>query len=291
MYFSKRTKLYFGQDKIFDTSLLFFAKVLLATLKKPFRKPFFNFLKGVKKNYFDEEFTNVPSVDVVLPVDYLIPFDKTGETTYLSFVTFSLAMIDFAHREFHGLADAEMVLVLHESNTMYDITGAIYDQLQSTFSLRDQYSQSLHLLHFIDKNRNCFPSMHAQVIGKIYALVADVCDRYGSDPNQYQPLKQALLDYAIKIMSSCLATKQHSVQDLAAGFAILSCEDSRFTPALAGEFIEGILANHPLIPKETIHEIHKAMHATYRTFIIKANESPHPDYVLICKELIQAPKV
>ena len=288
MEFPQRTIIKYKDRVVFDTSPIFFVEVTLKMFRKPFRKPFLRFLRYVRKDYFAEEYSSVAAYDVSLPIDEKIPFSASAETTYLSFESYPLAIFDFIHYEFHGLADAEIFQALDEAVVLYENTAKIYESFQTYFSLRKQTGRSLAFLHLIDKNKNCFPSLHAQIVGKAYLLLKTTIATYGKSDEVYADLLRQMFEHAVHILEACFVSKQHSVRDIAAGFALLTYLDKGFTSNLAKKFIETIFTQDGYgFSGATEKSIREVMGAVYEKFLQEAQLNKSSELPFVAFQTLQ----
>ena len=265
--------IYFKGKTVYKNSWWFGLKTFKAVMFSPVAHALRNFLKSAWQNYFKKQYANVPVVNIALPVDNKIPVVHRSLQIYLSFIPLSLGVILFLHQEFEGRADRDIEVALALGDDLYKEAGKVFGSLQSSLVREEVDHWGFKVLRLVDRNRNCYPSLHAQIIGEMYLLFKESVKKYAKDSAEYAELDSQIFKHGVEILESCFTTKQHSVQDIAAGFAALSYKDSKFTPELAERFIANIFKLEKYgLDEKVVTQARQSMSKIYLTLLKKLKD-------------------
>ena len=277
----------FGGRTVFKASGPFAFKVFVKMLFSPFSLPFRDLLRSAWKNYFKTQYVNAPEVDVTTALDRRIPFVESAVRNYLSFVPLSLGVISFLHAEFGRDACREIRDTLTKGEDLYAHAGGVYRSIQSTFRREGNGWLGVKILRFIDKSKNCYPSLHTQIVGEVYLLLRKSVGNYASHPDRYAQLEKQIFDQSVRILEACCITKQHSVQDIAAGFAALSYKDPEFTEDMARDFMHHIFRSERYgLGEQLVLEIRAATERIYSSLVWELRAKD--DYSLVFVSRLRA---
>lgn len=221
-----------------------FLKIIYEFLKSPLLGHSFKILRIYFSKYVTVSYRKTPAVNITLSIDNLIP-QRPLVKDYLNIFYFPVTLIARAH--IGRYLDPEIEAKLYKSTStlinLYEKTCSVYELCQSRFHRNSANSISIKLLRIFDRNKNCYPSLHAQVIAELYNTF------FGHE----KIIKdQELLDKTSQILEACFLVKQHSIQDIAAGLAGVTVLDPSFTDERAKEIIYNIFKNRKYDMKDEL---------------------------------------
>jgi hypothetical protein len=226
-------------------------------------------------------------INVTLPIDRKIPFDKGALADYMSFLGLWMSGVNFLKKEFGEEAVKEVGISFSRLGALYPEAAEVFKGAQTTVdrSASDKGGLKFRLLHLIDKNRNAAPSLHVEIAGFAYSRLTDLVDVYAKDSKDiYQPIKDVIFRKAVRILEAVLLVKQHAVVDVGLGLAALSAKESDFTPRRAHEMIEAMFRDNGYgMDEATILEIRQTIQRMYDEVmaeIAARPETPTPQILI-----------
>ncbi|OGN29364.1 MAG: hypothetical protein A3A33_01135 [Candidatus Yanofskybacteria bacterium RIFCSPLOWO2_01_FULL_49_25] len=259
------------------------------------------YLGSISFDYFavQHQRSKTESVAIDTPLDEKIPFSPERLQDYLRYIPFWIASIVFIKKEFGKSAGLEMEKILTDMAGFYSESGVVFRDTQTHFGGRSDANTDntgVDILQLIDKNKNLFPSLHAEVVAHVYSRIEDTIDKYAEHPEDYEQVRENVKQNAVRIMEACLLIKQHGWQDLSAGLAIISARDANFTPERAKKLIDAMFTNADSpVDADTAREIRGNMLALYTKLFTEMKQHRPEDYTAVLikhlKELKQTSSI
>jgi len=257
-----------------------FVRTAWSILTSPLAGSSLRFVGVFFRTYLLRQYGVLRPMDAALSVDRAIPFRKQDLATYWGIFLYPFAVVRFLRRTFGIGTDAEIRAEFERTSRIYKGASRVFDETQTTFLCRRQATGAgAALLHLFDRNRNCYPSLHAAVIGKAYTVAARFIAR-SDDTARYEPVREELFRNLVRIMESCYTVKQHSIRDLAAGFALLTVHEPDFSEAVAERVFDVLFADGSL-PEETVREVRLAARAEYVDILARWRSGRYPDIAAV----------
>lgn len=253
------------------------AKILPSLRKKDFRKGVQGILNGYLIDYRKANRKIYPNeINVELPIDKKIPFEKNELSTYMSFVGFWVAGINFVQKEFGKKAEGDVVLFLSDMAKFYPQAAVIYNSAQTSFERGKPVGLKFKLLHFIDSSKNASPSLHVEVAAHTFSRITEIIKKHSKeDSGFYEPIINALFIKAVRILESVLLVKQHVVMDIALGLAALSAGDQTFSQEKALNLVNAMFKkNTHGIDAQTIAKIRETIILIYSEALARIKLKP-----------------
>ncbi len=250
-----------------------FLRIFYEFFKSPFLKRYLRILKMFFSDYVVASYKRSAVTNIALDIDALIP-EASVVRSYLDLFYLPIVLSARAHMCVGG--DSEIMASLHRSfNTLEDIyrkTCSVYKKSQTTFKRKPASSISIKILRFFDRNRNCYPSLHAQVIAEIYNTFLN---------HEAIIKKDELSERVAMILEACFLTKQHSIQDIAAGLSGVSFINTSFTKEKAKDLISLIFKNRRYgMTEDLCNDIRARMVAVYDSMTEKLSHTIYEDAFL-----------
>lgn len=255
----------------------------------PVLKGTYGYLKSVTFDYYAKQRQESPEFNIGTGLDEKVPLKEERLPDYLSFVPFWISGMMFVRKEFGQQAINDSVKILTDMAGFYAEAGAVFEKAQTTFHRGGEGGGALKFLRVIDKEKNMFPSLHAEVVGHTYGRLNDIIDNYADDKNDYALVKQRIFKRAVKILESCLLLKQHSYRDIPAGLAAISVRDPRFTNEQARALIQGMFVeDNAGMNSVMINELQTEMLLVYEKLMNQVKTDPDKDYSQILIEYVES---
>jgi hypothetical protein len=273
-----------NNKKLFGTGIVLYGFSNLI-LKHP--KDLGGFLVRICKDYVFEEFKTAEKI-IYIDADFEGSFDSQPGWlgSYLSFILYTIGSLGFLKWNFGNPVSKEICLFMDDIKGMYSDAGFIYENAPTKLKFRQSPGIGLKVLHFIDRPRNCFPSLHVILTAYTYLKTKELIAKYASDHTVHASADHYLFKWAIRIIESCLMTKQHSFRDIAGALALVSSKFPQFERKDTEGIIEQLFLDNPRgLSGDTKDLIRNGLKTTYSelmTTINLANSSPRSvlvDYV------------
>lgn len=209
-----------------------FFEVIFKLITGSFGKNYFKILGLFLFEYVPVSYASGPAVEAGSETDMLIP-EKPVVKQYLDIFYFpAVLMVEATEaQKTNAKLKEDIKQATHMLEKIYLETCGIYKITQSTFKRKPASHFSVAFVHFIDRNRNCYPSLHAQVLAELYNTFFDY--------EEVMP-RDELTKRTVSILEACFLTKQHSINDIASGIAGVSMLDPKFSKERAEELLSNI---------------------------------------------------
>lgn len=205
---------------------------ILKLLIGPYRKIYFRILGLFLFKYIPAGYSSVSAVNIASDIDYKIP-ERAVVTEYMDLFYFPIVILARAGsaRKNNLKLKEDITRASQVLEKIYQHNYIIYKNSQSTFIRKPTKNISVKILHFFDRNRNCYPSLHAQILTEMFNVLSDHPEVISKDE---------LAKRTVVILESCFLTKQHSLADIGAGFAGVTIIDPSFSEEKAQDLISQI---------------------------------------------------
>lgn len=178
--------------------------------------------------------------DVTLPIDHAIPFYPRALRAYGTFYVPLVAFAGMLYREREKDSLAYIVQLLLDLAQLYRDAGVVFTHAQTSFK-RTGRGFYVGLLRLLDKEKNSAPSVHVVVAALTYCRCMELVRDF--QLAHADRLEGELQRAAVRIIDSTLLIKQHCVQDVALGLALVAFRYPVYIPAMR-ELVGKILV-HP----------------------------------------------
>ena len=167
--------------------------------------------------------------DVTLPIDHRIPFNHHALRAYATFYVPLVACAGMLYRQKGRGAVLHIQQLLLDLAQLYRDAGLVFTHAQTSFK-RTGGGFYIGLLRRLDKEKNSAPSVHVVVAALTYCRCVElVRDFQLAYPDRMDwELKRA----AARIIDSTLLIKQHCVQDVALGLALVAFRHPTYIPSM-----------------------------------------------------------
>lgn len=190
-------------------------------------------------NYFYEEFKVVTAVRYIdTDLESRIGPQKGHVRTYLSFVPFLVGSLGFLRWRFGNKVSADVCLFMKDIENLFSDAGFVFENAPTKLKYRQSPGVALKILHFLDRPRNCFPSLHVIIASYSYLKTKELVSKYSLNQPENVFADIFLADWSVRIIESCIQTKQHSLRDVAGGLAVVSLRCPQFSKEDIHEMIE-----------------------------------------------------
>lgn len=218
----------------------------LASLIKDHYRSFFNLLQNVFKNYLAKQYERKPAfyVDEKLDGDILAQSGTLG--AYFDFFPFLIGSAGFVKKYIKKAEPEDLDFFLRRLADFYSDAGFIFENAPTTLLNRKATGWPMKILHFLDRPRNFFPSLHVVITSYVYFETSKLIDKYHSDQLDGSRIKKCLFKRALRIIEACLLTKQHGLRDIAGGLALVSIREPEFQET-AHKIIQSMFVEKPFV--------------------------------------------
>lgn len=247
------------------------------------------YFKNISFDYFARQYRD-QSKPVVIEseLDKEIPLEEWRLADYLSFMVFWVAELLFLNKKFGDKVVMEGAKFVTDLAGFYAESGVVFKQAQTTVHRGGEGGAALSFLREIDKSRNMFPSLHAEITAHTYSRFSNIIDSQTQN-KEFQPVKDRLLKRATRILEACLLTKQHSLKDIAAGLAAVSARDPGFTKEKASFLVDQMFTEDSAgMEQEKVLRIRDEIKSVYSDLMSKIELDPSRDYSKVFIEYIKS---
>jgi len=192
-------------------------------------KDFLTLLGHMFKDYLFEQYKPARTlvyVDTELE-NRIIP--RSGAlNSYLSLIPFFIGSLGFLKQQFGRKVRQDVHLYFRDLKNLFSDAGFVFENAPTRMKYRQSPSVGLKLLHFFDRPRNCFPSLHVILVAYSYLKTKELVSKYSADESAHAKADIFLRQWSLSIIESCLLTKQHGLRDIAGGLATISAKCPEF---------------------------------------------------------------
>lgn len=200
----------------------------------------FKLIRHIFTDYFAKQLKRTSAIYIDTPIDEEILPRPEAMGTYFGFIPFLVGSLGFLKKEFQKRADKDVDNLIISLVDFYSDIGFIFYNAPTTFANRKTKGLGMTLLHFFDRPRNYFPSLHVILVSYAYYKVCQIIDKYSDDPRGSEMIKEHLFQRVAGIVESCILTKQHSIRDIAGGLALVSNKEKEFGVEVASRIIHAM---------------------------------------------------
>jgi len=265
-----------ADSKLFGSNLIIYGLAKLLT--EHFRNSLL-ILSHLFSDYFSKQYRSSRAIVVDSDLDKEIPPCPEAIRTYFSFIPFIVGSLGLLRNEFEFHVREDINWIMDDMIDFYKNTGFIFEKAPTTLLSRTSKGIGLKILHFLDRPRNYFPSLHVVLVGYVYFRTCDIIDRFSNGKaGGYDLIKTGLFNKTFGIMEACLVTRQHGIRDIAGGLAVVTAKNPDFD-RIAGELIDSMfLRNKFGMSDRVIDGIREEIKLTYRHLFDRFNNNPGQSY-------------
>lgn len=239
----------------------------------------FKLVRHIFTDYFAKQLKRTSAIYIDTPIDEeILPRPETMGT-YFGFIPFLIGSLGFLKKEFQKRADKDVDNLIISLAGFYSDVGFIFDNAPTTFANRKTKGLGLAILHFFDRPRNYFPSLHVILVSYAYYKICHIIDKYSGDPRSSEIIKEHLFQRVGGIIESCILTKQHSIRDIAGGLALVSNKEKEFGTQVAPRIIHAMfLENSFGMPDNVIGRVKLEIERLYFDIMSNMEKRNDGDY-------------
>jgi len=230
-------------------------------------KDFLVLLGHIWSDYIFEEYKPAHLVKYVdAELDNRIVARSGAVGSYLGFIPFLIGSLGFLKWKFGNNVRQDVCLFMGEVKDLFSDAGFVFENAPTKLQYRQSPGVGLKILHFFDRPRNCFPSLHVILASYSYLKTKELINKYSTNPGIHSEADSFLLNWSLKIIESCLLTKQHSLRDIAGGLAIISAKCPQFEQKDIGEIIS-LLFHSSSFSEDVLHLAKEEIGSVYAELI------------------------
>src|SRR3989344_7948149 len=218
-------------NNIKKSNLFGFGIVMYGFVDLLFRHPkdFFILLVHIWSDYIYKEYKSVHSARYVdAELESRIIAQSRALNSYLSFIPFLIGSLGFLKWQFGNEIRSDICLFMRDIKDLFSDAGFVFENAPTRIQFRQSPGVGLKLLHFFDRPRNCFPSLHVILAAYSYLKTKELVSKYSADESAHAKADIFLRQWSLSIIESCLLTKQHGLRDIAGGLATISAKCPEF---------------------------------------------------------------
>lgn len=165
-------------------------------------------------DYIFEQFKYAKSVKYVdSNLENVINPQSSALSIYLSSMPFLIGSMGFLKWQFGNKVRQDICLFMRDITDLFSDAGYIFDNAPTTLRFRQSPGFALKFLHFFDRPRNCFPSLHVMLAAYTYLKTKELINKHSHVNGAHSGENNFLFGWSLSIIGSCLLTKQHSFYD------------------------------------------------------------------------------
>lgn len=244
-------------------------------------KDFLVLLGHIWSDYIFEEYKSAHSVKYVdIELDNRILARPGALNSYLGFIPFLIGSLGFLKWKFGNKAGQDICFFMKEVKNIFSDAGFVFENAPTRLQYRQSPGMGLKILHFFDRPKNCFPSLHVMLASYSYLKTKELISKHSPNPGLYFRADSFLLNWSLKIIESCLLTKQHSLRDIAGGLALISAKYPQFDQKDVKEIIDLLFLNHlSSFPEDIIYLAKEEIRSVYAKLVLNI-DNKNGDYRL-----------
>ena len=242
-------------------------------------KDFLVLLGHIWSDYIFEGYKSVHLVKYVdAELDNRIIARSGALSSYLGFIPFLIGSLGFLKWKFGNNVRQDVCLFMREVKDLFSDAGFVFENAPTKLQYRQSPGVGLKILHFFDRPRNCFPSLHVILTSYSYLKTKELINKHSSNPGIHSGTDSFLLNWSIRIIESCLLTKQHSLRDVAGGLATISAKCPQFDQEDIREIISLLFLKHSSSFPEDVFGLAKEEIGSVYTELIGNINNNNGDY-------------
>ena len=181
------------EDNNKETANLFGAWMVMYGLSDLLTRHFKDFiilLSRVSKDFFFEEYKQIKEIRYIdTDMESRIIPQPLAVVNDLSFIPFFIGSLGYLKFKFGNRAKQDVKLFLKETENFFHDAGLIFRNAPTGLRHRQSPGLALKILHFFDRPRNCFPSLHVILASYSYLKTSELIGKYSSDSNAHAGAK------------------------------------------------------------------------------------------------------
>ncbi|MDO8496496.1 MAG: hypothetical protein Q7S43_03510 [bacterium] len=269
-------------NNIKKSNLFGFGIVMYGFVDLLFRHPkdFLVLLIHIWSDYIYKEYESVHSARYVdAELESRIIAQSRALNSYLSFIPFLIGSLGFLKWQFGNEIRSDICLFMRDIKDLFSDAGFVFENAPTRIQFRQSPGVGLKLLHFFDRPRNCFPSLHVILAAYSYLKTKELINKYSSDQLNHVQANMFLRQWSLSIVESCLLTKQHGLRDIAGGLAVVAARFPQFDRRDVQEMIGLLfLDNLGVFSDNTVSLVRVEVTSVYDQIMNAINNDPKRDY-------------
>ncbi|MDP3696796.1 MAG: hypothetical protein Q8R55_02065 [Candidatus Taylorbacteria bacterium] len=243
-------------------------------------KDFLILLGHIFGDYFFQEYRSIhPARYVDTSLESRIIPQSGALRSYLSFLPFLVGSLGFLKWKFGNRVRQDVCLFMGDLKDLFSDAGFVFENAPTKLQYRQSPGIGLKVLHFFDRPRNCFPSLHVILASYSYLKTKELINKYSPDFRVHFQENNFLFSWSLKIIESCLLTKQHGLRDIAGGLAVISAKCPQFDRKDIEEIICLLFSDNVKgFPGDTISLARKEIESVYVQLMNVINSDLKSDY-------------
>jgi len=208
-------------------------------------------IRHIFKDYIFKQHQRKPAFCIDVKLDEEILPQSKALGAYFDLFPFLFGSAGFVKKNIGEAVVGDFNHFLRELADFYSDTGFIFDNAPTMFRNRISGQWPLKILHFFDRPRNFFPSLHVILASYVFFETSRLLDKYPAGFLSSFEIKEGLFKRSVRIIESCLLTKQHGIRDIAGGLALVSIREPEFEQT-AGMIIRAMFTGGPFMLLEPV---------------------------------------
>src|SRR3989344_3702991 len=214
-----------NRKKMFQTGVVWIG---LASLLGEHRRHFLRLIKHIFTDYFVKQYGRQPAIYIDAPLDKDICVYPRAINTYFNFIPLLLGSLGYVQKEFGTKVKDDVDRFIEDLIDLYGNAGFVFENTPTILGGRSSKGVGLKILHFFDRPRNYFPSLHVILVSYAYFQTCRIIDKYSGNENHME-VRGRLFNRSVSIIESCLLIKQHGIRDIAGGLDLITFKDAGFS--------------------------------------------------------------
>lgn len=215
----------------------------LANLLARHPKDFIILLSHIFSDYFIEQYKPTNKIRYTdSNLENQITPQSGAIISYLSFIPFLIGSLGFLKLNYGNKTHQDVCLFLKDLKSFFSDARFIFENAPTKLQYRPSPSLALKALHFVDRPRNCFPSLHVILTWYSCLKTSELIKKHSPDDKINSLARNFLFGWSLRIIEACLLTKQHSLRDIAGALTIVSSKCPEFNTQDTKEIINLIFS-------------------------------------------------
>lgn len=252
-------------------------------------KDFITLLGHIFSDYFFEQYKPAVKVRYIdSGLENQITAQSGAVISYFGFIPFLIGSLGFLKLNYGNKTHQDVCLFLKDLKRFFSDAKFVFENAPTKLQYRPSPSLALKTLHFIDRPRNCFPSLHVILTSYSYLKTSELIKRYALNDKTHSLARNFLLEWSLRIIESCLLTKQHGLRDIAGALAVVSCKCPQFSRQDIKEIISLIFSNQAYgLSQDSVDLLRKEIESVYNELITNI-EGQNGDYCSVLVNYVRS---
>lgn len=252
-------------------------------------KDFITLLGHIFSDYFFEQYKPAVKIRYIdSGLENQITAQSGAVISYFGFIPFLIGSLGFLKLNYGNKTHQDVCLFLKDLKSFFSDAKFVFENAPTKLQYRPSPSLALKTLHFIDRPRNCFPSLHVILTSYSYLKTSELIKRYTPNDKTHSLARNFLLEWSLRIIESCLLTKQHGLRDIAGALAVVSAKCPYFNRQDIKEIVDLIFSGQAYsFSKDSADLLRKEIELVYCE-LIASIESQNGDYRSVLVDYVKS---